>query len=94
MIIQPKSNSQSKRGNNEKLTDEELQRVQAPTLFMIGENDVIYSAQKAVQRLKAKAPQIQTDVIPNAGHDLLIVQTDMVNQKIVTFLAGCGREKS
>lgn len=71
MILQPKSNFQSKRGNNEKLTDEELQRVQVPTLFMIGENDVLYSAQKAVQRLKAKAPQIQTKAIPNAGHDLL-----------------------
>ncbi len=68
------------------LTDEELQRIQVPTLFLIGENDVLYSPQKAVQRLHTAAPQIQTEVIPNAGHDLLLVQTELVNQKMVVFL--------
>jgi pimeloyl-ACP methyl ester carboxylesterase len=33
------------------LTDEELQRFKVPTLCLIGENDKIYSPQKAVQRL-------------------------------------------
>lgn len=69
------------------LTDAELQSLQVPTFFLIGENDVLYSVQKALQRLKAVAPHIQTEVISNAGHDLLIVQTALVNQKIVTFLA-------
>ncbi|MEM7331857.1 MAG: alpha/beta hydrolase [Chloroflexota bacterium] len=69
------------------LTDKELKTIQVPTLFMIGENDTLYSAQKAIHRLKTKAPQVQTDLIPNAGHDLLMVQTQMVNQKVVQFLA-------
>jgi pimeloyl-ACP methyl ester carboxylesterase len=69
------------------LNDEELQRIKAPTLFLVGENEVLYSAQKAVQRLNEVAPQICTEVIPDAGHDLLLVQTEMVNQKIVEFLA-------
>ena len=69
------------------LTDQELLRINVPTLFLVGENEVLYSAQKAVQRLNAVAPQIQTAVIPNAGHDLLLVQTEMVHQKIATFLA-------
>ncbi len=66
-----------------RLTDEELQRINAPTLFLVAENKVPYSAQKAVQRLRAVAPQIQATV----GHDLLRVQTEMGNQKIVAFLA-------
>jgi pimeloyl-ACP methyl ester carboxylesterase len=70
------------------LTDEELQRIQAPILFLVGENEVLYSAQKAVQRLKTVAPHIQTEMIPNAGHDLLLVQTELVNRKIVDFLRG------
>lgn len=69
------------------LTDEELQRIDLPTLFLVGENEVLYSAQKAVQRLNAVAPRIQTEIIPHAGHDLLLVQTEMVNRKIVAFLA-------
>ena len=57
-----------------------------PTLYLVGENEKIYSAQEAVQRLKQVAPQIQTEVIPNAGHDLTMVQADMVNGKVVEFL--------
>jgi len=68
------------------LTDEELQHMKVPMLFLVGENDVLYSAWKALKRLNQVAPQIQAEVIPNAGHDLLLVQTEMVNQKIVTFL--------
>lgn len=69
------------------MTDEELQRITMPTLFLVGENEVLYSAQNAVQRLNEVAPHIQTEIIPHAGHDLLLVQTEMVNQKIVAFLA-------
>jgi pimeloyl-ACP methyl ester carboxylesterase len=68
------------------LNDEELRSIKVPTLFLVGENEVLYSAHEAVQRLNKVAPQIHTAVIPNAGHDLLLVQTEMVNQKIVEFL--------
>jgi len=57
-----------------------------PTLFLVGENEKIYSAKKAVQRLNEVAPQIETEVIPNAGHDLTIVQAEMVNRKVLEFL--------
>jgi len=69
------------------LTDEELQSINVPTLFLVGENEVLYSAPKAIQRLNKVAPQIHTEVIPHAGHDLLLVQTEIVNQKILAFLA-------
>ncbi len=68
------------------LSDEELQGIQVPTFFLVGENEVLYSAQQAVQRLNAVAPEIRTEIIPDAGHDLLLVQTEMINQKIVDFL--------
>ncbi len=69
------------------LDDEELRSMKVPTLFLVGENEVLYSAQQAVQRLNELVPHIRTAIIPKAGHDLLLVQTDMVNQKIVEFLA-------
>jgi pimeloyl-ACP methyl ester carboxylesterase len=68
------------------MSDEELQRITMPTLFLVGENEVLYSAPKAVQRLNEVTPHIQTEVIPHAGHDLLLVQTETVNQKIAAFL--------
>ena len=39
-----------------------------------------------MRRLSEVAPQIQAKMIPNAGHDLLLVQAEMVNQKLVDFL--------
>jgi pimeloyl-ACP methyl ester carboxylesterase len=68
------------------LEDEELRRIQVPTLFLVGENERVYSAQEAVQRLNSVAPHIKTEIIPNAGHDLTFVQTQMVNSKILEFL--------
>lgn len=70
------------------MSDDELKRVKIPTLFLVGENEVLYSAQKATQRLNEVAPQIEVEVLPNAGHDLLLVQAEMVHQKIQEFLAG------
>lgn len=68
------------------LTDKEFQSINVPTLYLVGENEKIYSAQKAIERLNAVAPQIKTEVIPHAGHDLTIVQAAMLNKKILEFL--------
>lgn len=68
------------------LTDEELQSIKTPALFLVGENEVIYPAQKAIQRLQNVAPSILAEIIPNAGHDLTIVQAKIVNEKVLEFL--------
>jgi pimeloyl-ACP methyl ester carboxylesterase len=68
------------------LTDEELRSISVPALFMVGEHEVIYSAQKAIQRLNDVAPSIRTEVISGAGHDLTIVQAEVVNGKVLEFL--------
>jgi pimeloyl-ACP methyl ester carboxylesterase len=63
-----------------------LRGINVPTLFLVGENEKIYAAQEAVQRLSRVAPQIETAVIPDAGHDLTIVQAELVNRLVVAFL--------
>jgi len=68
------------------LEDEKLQRFKVPTLYLVGEHEKIYSARKAIQRLHRVAPHIKTEIIPNAGHDLTIVQAEMVNTKVLEFL--------
>lgn len=67
-------------------TDEELRSIQAPTLFLVGEHEKLYPADQAVERLNRVAPQIQTRLIPNAGHDLPIVEAERVNREILEFL--------
>jgi pimeloyl-ACP methyl ester carboxylesterase len=68
------------------LEDRQLQSIKVPALYLVGENEKICSAQKAVQRLNKVAPHIKTEVIPDAGHDLTIVQVEMVNRKVLEFL--------
>jgi pimeloyl-ACP methyl ester carboxylesterase len=68
------------------LTDQELQRIKIPTLFMVGENEKIYSPDEVLERLNRVAPQIQTKLIMNAGHDLTMAQTETVNNLIIEFI--------
>jgi|GEM_PF-180365 len=68
------------------LTDEELKGINVPTLFLVGENEKIFSAEKALARLKRVAPQIRAELIPGAGHDLTVAQADVVGAKILEFL--------
>jgi len=68
------------------LTDKELQALQVPTLILFGKNEKTYSASDAVNRLKNTAPHINVEVIPNAGHDLILVQTKTVTDLILEFL--------
>ena len=68
------------------LKDNELHALRVPTLFMVGEHEKIYSARKVVARLSKVAPQITAEVIPGAGHDVALVQANMVNRKVLDFL--------
>lgn len=76
------------------LTDEELRSLKIPVLFLVGENEVVYPADKAVHRIKTVAPWIITELIQNASHDLTISQTRIVNSKATSFLLGIEEEVS
>jgi pimeloyl-ACP methyl ester carboxylesterase len=68
------------------LSDTALKDFKVSTLFLVGENEKIYSARKAVERLNRVAPQIKTEIIPNAGHDAWFVQAEVVNKEMLEFL--------
>lgn len=68
------------------LTDEELNGIKVDTLFIVGENEKIYSPHKVLERLNKVAPKIQTKLIANAGHDLTMAQPEKVNNLIIEFL--------
>lgn len=66
--------------------DEELQQIQAPTLLLLGDHEIIYDYKAAIKRAEKLIPDIETAVIPNAGHALSFDQPELVNQRILTFL--------
>ena len=68
------------------LADKGWQDFGVPCLFLVGENEKIYSAKAAVARLHRVAPQVKTDIIPGAGHDLILVQPALVARKVLEFL--------
>lgn len=68
------------------LTDAEWSSLRPPTLFLVGENEVIYHARAAVRRLQRVASQVTAEILPGAGHDLLFAQTAAVTKRILEFL--------
>jgi pimeloyl-ACP methyl ester carboxylesterase len=52
----------------------------------LDENEKLYPAKQAVERLNTIAPQIRTEIIPGAGHDLTLVQAALVNKTVLDFL--------
>jgi pimeloyl-ACP methyl ester carboxylesterase len=68
------------------LKDREIHSLKVSALFLAGENEKLYSARRAVERLSRVAPRVQTEIVPRAGHDLIAVKAEMVNRKVLEFL--------
>jgi len=66
--------------------DEELSGIKVPALFLMGKNEKTFNHQKAIERIQKFAPQAQTEIISNAGHDLSIARAYVVHQKVLVFL--------
>ena len=67
-------------------TDAELQQIKSPTLLLLGDHEVIYDYKAALKRARRLIPQIETDLIPGAGHALNFDQPERVNHRILDFL--------
>ena len=68
------------------LTDQDWHTLNVPTLFLVGENELNYSATQAVQRLAAVAPTVNASVAAKADHYLTIVKPRWVADKVLKFL--------
>ena len=67
-------------------TDAELQQVKPPTLLLLGEHEVIYDRHAGLNRARTLIPNLETAIIPGAGHALNFDQPEMVNTRILEFL--------
>lgn len=67
-------------------SDEELSTLKMPVLLLIGENEVIYNAEKALARAKILIPDLTGKIVPDCGHDISFTQHEIVDEQILTFL--------
>lgn len=73
-------------------SEEELARIQAPCLLLVGDQEVIYRPGKALRQARKRIPHIRSALIANAGHGLMIEQAETVNRHIAEFLEeGAGK---
>jgi pimeloyl-ACP methyl ester carboxylesterase len=67
-------------------TDTELKQIGHPALLLIGARDKIYNPQKAIQRAQRWMPNLRAEIIPNAGHLLIMDRPKIINTRIMKFL--------
>jgi pimeloyl-ACP methyl ester carboxylesterase len=67
-------------------SDAELKRIDHSALLLIGAGDKIYNPQKAIQRAQRWVPNLRAEIIPNAGHLLIMDQPEYINTRILKFL--------
>ncbi len=68
-------------------TDAELGGLRVPTLLLIGDHELMYAPQKALDRAAALIPGLRGQLIPNAGHALNTDQPGLVDKLILDFLS-------
>lgn len=76
-------------------SDDELRRVRAPTLLLLGEGEIIYDPRAALKRASL-IPDVETAIVPGARHALTFDQPKIVNRRLLQFLgkAPASREGS
>lgn len=68
-------------------SDDELRELKVPVLLLIGENEVLYDAAKAMGRAQQLIADFQGELIPNCSHDMSMTRHDAVDARILTFLS-------
>jgi pimeloyl-ACP methyl ester carboxylesterase len=69
-------------------SDEELRKIRTPVLLLIGDHEVIYKPERAIQRATRLVHGLKAEIIPNANHIAEYTAADFVNARILDFLAG------
>jgi pimeloyl-ACP methyl ester carboxylesterase len=67
-------------------TDAELKQIDLPALLLIGAGEKVYNPQKVIKRAQQWMPDLTAEIIPNAGHLLIMDQPEIINARILKFL--------
>jgi pimeloyl-ACP methyl ester carboxylesterase len=67
-------------------TDAELARIQAPLYLLLGEKEVCYNPRSAAERTRRVMTNASIEIVPDAGHLLVMERPEAVNPGILRFL--------
>lgn len=67
-------------------SDSQLTGISAPVYLLPGDKEVCYKPQRAARRAQRVMPHADVEIIPDAGHLLVMESPDIVNQRILAFL--------
>jgi pimeloyl-ACP methyl ester carboxylesterase len=68
-------------------TDDDLERITAPTLVLLGGHSQLYDAGQTAATVTTRMPRAVAEIIPAASHDLVLWRPDELAARIVTFAA-------
>jgi pimeloyl-ACP methyl ester carboxylesterase len=68
------------------LSDAELGAIQAPTLLLIAEHEILYEPHSTLRTAMTRMPGLEGEIVPGAHHLAAMSQPDVVNARIVDFL--------
>jgi pimeloyl-ACP methyl ester carboxylesterase len=74
-------------------SDEELRALRPPVLLLIGENEVIYDSEEALDRARRLIPDLEGEIVPKCGHDISITQHGIVDARALEFLQEDSRDR-
>ena len=67
-------------------TSSELAGIPSPLYLLLGEKEVVYDPRSAAARARRVMPKASVEIVPNAGHLLMMERPEFVNRRILTFL--------
>jgi len=70
----------------EVFSDEELRSMQVPTLLLIGQQEVLYDPEAALERARRLIPNFEGGLVPQASHEMTISQHEIVDGRVLEFL--------
>ncbi|SUU90382.1 pimeloyl-ACP methyl ester carboxylesterase [Aminobacter aminovorans] len=70
-----------------RMSADDLQRMPARTLFLLGQDDALYDVNKAAARIRANAPACKVALLARAGHTLTVDRPREVCDALMEFLA-------
>ncbi|MQY07658.1 alpha/beta fold hydrolase [Actinomadura macrotermitis] len=69
----------------EVLTDDQLRRIGAPSLFLLGERSTLHDSRQAAGRIARSVPDGRAEVVPGAGHALPADHPGLVTDRILAM---------
>jgi pimeloyl-ACP methyl ester carboxylesterase len=78
-------NSKPRLLNMTQFSKKELKTLKIPVLVLIGDHDIV-NGEKILIKAKKILPDVETDIVTNAGHFMTSDQTDTINKKVLEFL--------